>query len=169
MEELLSTFPAITQKEPGRTIEIRHKIHTENQRAIRQKPYRIPPALKEDVVKELNEPLENGIIEKSNSEWASPIVIVKKKDGSNRIYVDYRKLNAQTKFDAYPMPRIDEMLDAVGKSQYITTLDLAKGYWQVPLEEADKEKSAFVSPLGLYQFTVMPFGLSGAPATFFND
>ena len=89
-----------------------------------------------------------------------------KKDGSNRICVDYRKLNAKTKFDAYPMPRIEEMLDAVGKSQNITTLDLAKGYWQVPLEEADKEKLAFVSPLGLYQFTVMPFGLSRAPATF---
>ena len=70
------------------------------------------------------------------------------------------------KFDAYPMPRIDEMLDAVGQSEYLTTLDLTKGYWQVPMKEEDKTKTAFSSPLGLLQFTVMPFGLSGAPATF---
>ena len=106
------------------------------------------------------------MVEESTSGWASPIVVVQKKDGSNRLCIDYRKLNARTKFDAYPMPRIDEMLDAIGQSQYITTLDLAKGYWQVPLAEEDKEKTAFTSPLGLLQFRVMPFGLSRAPATF---
>ena len=93
-------------------------------------------------------------------------MVVQKKDGSNRICVDYRKLNSTTKFDAYPMPRIDEMLDTVGKSNYLTTLDLTKGYWQVPMSQDDKAKTAFISPLGLMQFTVMPFGLSGAPATF---
>ena len=92
--------------------------------------------------------------------------MVKKKDGTNRICVDYRKLNATSKFDAYPIPRIDEMLDAVGQSEYLTTLDLTKGYWQVPMKEEDKTKTAFSSPLGLLQSTVKPFGLSGAPATF---
>ena len=92
--------------------------------------------------------------------------MVKKKDGSNRICVDYRKLNAVTKFDAYPMPRIDEMLDAIGNAKYISTLNLAKGYWQIPMDKQDCEKTAFSSPLGLFQFTMMPFGLSGAPASF---
>ena len=78
----------------------------------------------------------------------------------------YQKLNSITKFDPYPMPRIDDMLDAIGQSSFITTLDLAKGYWQVPMKNDDKEKTAFSSPLGLLQFTVMPFELSSAPATF---
>lgn len=91
-----------------------------------------------------------------------------KKDGTVRICIDYRRLNQITKFDAYPMPRIDDILDSIGVAQFIniTTLDLAKGYWQVPMSDEDKEKTAFTSPTRLYQFTVMPFGLSGAPATF---
>ena len=116
--------------------------------------------------RELQALLDDGLIEESTSEWSSPTVIVKKKDGSNRICVDYRKVNAVSKFDAYPMPRINEMLDSIGDATYITTLDLAKGYWQVPMDKRDREKTAFSSPLGLMQFTVMPFGLSGAPATF---
>ena len=94
------------------------------------------------------------------------MVIVKKKDGSNRICVDYQKLNAATKFDTYPMPWIDELLDMIRQSKYLTTLDLAKGYWQVPMVEEDKAKTAFLSPLGVLQFTIMPFGLSGALAFF---
>ena len=108
----------------------------------------------------------DGLIEESNSEWSSPIVVVRKKDGSNRICVDYRKLNAVTKLDAYPMPRIDEMLDQIRNAKYKTALDLAKGYWQVPMADEDREKIAFSSLMGLYQFTVMPFGLSVAPTTF---
>ena len=90
--------------------------------------------------------MKNGVVEESTSNWASPI---EKKDGSNRICVDYRKLTTLTKFDAYPMPRIDEILDAVGQSQYLTRLDLAIGFWQVPLDEVDKENTAFTSPLRL--------------------
>ena len=94
------------------------------------------------------------------------MVIVKKKDNSLRICVDYRKLNAETEIDAYPMPRIDDILDQIGQAKYLSTLDLARGYWQVPVAKEDQHKTAFVTPFGLYQFTVMPFGLSGAPATF---
>ena len=79
--------------------------------------------------------------------------------------MDYRKLNAVTKFDAYLMPLIDEMLDLIGQSRYLSTVDLMKGYWQVPMEDVDKEKTAFTSPLGPLHFSVMAFGLSGAPAT----
>ena len=166
MTKLIGEFPMLTRLQPGKTRVIEHRINTDAQGPVHQRAYRIPPALKTEVVEELKELLDAGVVEESTSEWSSPIVVVKKKDGTNRICVDYRKLNATSKFDAYPKPRIDEMLDAVGQSEYLTTLDLTKGYWQVPMKEEDKTKTAFSSPLGLLQFTVMPFGLSRAPATF---
>ena len=166
LQQLLRQFDAIMSNVPGRTSLIEHRIPTSTDKAIRQQPYRIPRAYQEEVTMELREMLASGIIEPSTSEWAAPIVVVRKKDGKARICIDYRKLNAVTKADAYPMPRIDDILDNIGQAQYITTLDLAKGYWQVPVAPADVEKTAFSSPLGLLQFRTMPFGLSGVPATF---
>ena len=93
-------------------------------------------------------------------------MLVGKKDGSLRLCVDYRQLNAVTWTDAYPMPRIDDLIDQVGRERYLTTLDLARGYWQVPVAQNSQHLTAFTTPFGLYQFQVMPFGLSGAPATF---
>ncbi len=107
-----------------------------------------------------------GVIEESRSDWASPIVLVPKTDGSVRFCVDYRKVNAVSKFDAYPMPRVDELLDRLGTARFYSTLDLTKGYWQIPLSPLSKEKSAFTTPFGLHQFVTLPFGLFGAPATF---
>ena len=112
-----------------------HKIRTLDIIPIRQKPYRIPQTYKKKVMEELEEMEKNEIIKKSESEWASPMAIVKKKDGGVRLCVDYRRLNAITKFDAYPMPRIEEL----------STIDLAKGYWQVPMSDEDREKTAFSS------------------------
>ncbi len=109
---------------------------------------------------------ELGVIEPSMSKWSSPMVIVPKKDGSLRVCIDFRKLNAQSKFDAYPMPRVDDLMEKIVRAQYITTLDLCKGYWQVPLNPESRPYTAFRTPLGLFQFTVLPFGLHGAPATF---
>ena len=109
--------------------------------------------------------LKEGIIEHSNSEWSSPIVLVGKKDGSLCLCVDYRRLNSLSEADAYPMPQIDEMLDQLGTAQFISTLDLTRGYWQVPVAKEARHKTAFVTPFGLYHFNVMPFGLQGAPAT----
>ena len=93
-------------------------------------------------------------------------VLVPKPDGSFRLCTDFRKLNAITKTDSYPIPRIDDCIDRVGHSSYVSKLDLLKGYWQVPLTEKAKHVSAFVTPNGLYQYQVMPFGMKNAPATF---
>ena len=97
---------------------------------IRQQPYRVPVARKEVVKKEIDKMLDMGIIQPSTSPWASPIVLVEKKDGDVRFCVDFRKLKV-SKFDAYPMPRVEEVLESVGAARFISTLDLAKGYWQI--------------------------------------
>ena len=115
---------------------------------------------------EITKMLEQGIVKPSKSSWSSFIVLVKKKDGSWRFCVDYRKLNSVTHRDAYPLPRIDATLDSLAGSTYFTTLDLASGYWQVKIEDQDKEKTAFSTPNGHFEFNVMPFGLTNAPATF---
>ena len=116
--------------------------------------------------KELDEMLEKGIIEATSREWASPIVMVKKKDGSLRLCVDYRRLNAVSHIDDYPMPRIDDLIDGLGNAKFISTLDLTRGYWQMPVAEKDQHKTAFTTPYGQFQFRMLPFGLSGAPSSF---
>ncbi|CAM5106316.1 unnamed protein product [Natator depressus] len=120
----------------------------------------------EAVEEEVQAMLDLGVIEHSQSEWRSPVVLVPKPDGSRRFCIDFQRVNAISKFDAYPMPRVDELLDRLGEACYITTLDLTKGYWQIPLDPRFKEKTAFATPSGLYHFTRMPFSLHGAPATF---
>ena len=150
----------------GRTSKIYHGIDTGEARPIRQAPRRVPGHRREEVQHHLEEMLSQDIVQPSSSPWASPIVLVRKKDGSTRFCIDYRKLNDVTRKDAYPLPRIDDTLDAMAGAKIFSTLDLASGYWQVELEPSDREKSAFVTSQGLFEFKVMPFGLTGAPATF---
>ena len=109
---------------------------------------------------------EEGIIRSSQSPSASPVVLIKKKDGSIRFCIDYRKLNLITTRDVYPLPRIDDSLAALQTGAWFTTLDLTAGYHQIPMEEDSKDKIAFITADGLYEFNVLPFGLTNAPACF---
>ena len=114
----------------------------------------------------VKEMLEGGQIEPSDSPRASPVVLVTKKDGSTRFYVDYRQLNSLTIKDAYPLPHIDDSLRLLGNQQWFSTMDLASGYWQVAMSTDAKRKAVFVTHKNLFQFRVRPFGLCNAPATF---
>lgn len=127
---------------------------------------RIPFALWKKVGEMVKRMLKQGVIQPSRSPWTSPIVLVAKKDGSTRLCVEYRKLNAVTKMDVFPLLSIDDSLDLLARTKYFMTLDLVSGYWQVAMEKESREKTAFVIHAGLYEFLVMPFGLCNAPATF---
>ena len=150
----------------GRTSQAVHTIDTGDARPIRQAPRRLPIHQKQEAEAPIANMLKRGVIEESNSPWASPIVLVKKKDGSTRFCVDYRKINEVTRKDAYPLPRIEESLDALSGAVWFSTLDLCSGYWQVEVEPKGRPKTAFTTSCGLFQFTVMPFGLCNAPSTF---
>lgn len=110
--------------------------------------------------------LSLGVIEPSKSECCNPVVMVPKKDGSLRFCIDFRNLNSVSQFDSYPTAQIDDLIERLGGVRYLTTLDLCKGYWQVPLTQHSRELTAFWTSWGLFQFTVLLFGLHGARATF---
>ena len=150
----------------GRSGIIKHRIPTGNAQPIRERPRRVPVYLNEEVDKQIDNMLKENVIKPSKSPWSSSIVMVKKKDGSSRFCVDYRKLNDITIKDAYPLPRVDESLDQLSGSKWFSCLDLNSGYWQVEMDPKDAEKTAFTSRRGLFEFTTMPFGLCNAPATF---
>ena len=150
----------------GRTKLVKHSIDTRDARPIRQPLRRSSPEQRAEVQRQVTELLSKGLIQPSDSPWASPVVLVNKKDGTKRLCLDYRKLNDVSVKDAYPLPRIDDSLDSLGGAKYFSTLDLAAGYWQVEMDEDARQKSAFVTASGLYEWNVLPFGLCNAPSTF---
>ncbi|KAL5516790.1 hypothetical protein EMCRGX_G002203 [Ephydatia muelleri] len=150
LEELLTEFGDVISNNPGRTAVVEHQVTTTGTRPVRLSPYRLPHAYRDLVHKEVQEMLDAGIIEPSSSEWASPIVLVNKKDGTLRLCIDYRRLNAESQMDAYPMPRIDDLTDRLGKAMFLTTLDLMRGYWQVPMASTSRHLTAFTTPFGLF-------------------
>ena len=139
----------------GRTQVAKHSIITTDPSPIKQQTRRIPHAVHSEVQRQVSEMLDGGIIQYSTSPWSSPIVMVRKKDGSHWFCIDFRKLNNVRVKDAYPLPRIDETLDALGGVKYFSTVGLISGYWQVEVDDRDKEKTAFSTGQGHYEFNVM--------------
>ena len=137
---------------------LEHDIDTGDSLPIRQSPRRPPLAARDAEDEILDEMLQTGVIEPSISPWASPVCLVRKKDGTFRFCVDYRRVNAVSKKDAYPVPDIQDALDHLRGARYFATFDLLSGYWQLGLTERAKERSAFCTRRGLFQFTRMPFG-----------
>ena len=158
----IHTFPAPGSPITGRTDVVVYKIDTGSTRPIRCNPRKLSPKK----IKIQQELAEDGQIEPSDSAWSAPTVLMTKKDGNTRFCVDYRRLNARTKKDAFPLPRIDDSLNSLSGQAWFSTLDLASGNWQVRLSENAKPKAVFATHSGLFQFAVMPFGLCNAPATF---
>ena len=169
LQELVCKFQdvfALHEQELGKTNLVKHSIHTRTHAPVKQRPYRTPVCRRQKIEELVEGMQEQGVVCPSSSPWASPVVLVPKKDGSSRFCVDYRRLNSITRKDVYPLPRIEDILDTLGGAKYFSSLDLLSGYWQVELDDDAKQKSAFITHHGLFEFVRMPFGLCNAPATF---
>lgn len=168
--DILAPFSTMVPKEgdpPRRTPHVTHTIDTGAAPPVRRRyTRRYAPVERKIIEEEVRTMKKQGIIRPSTSPWSSPVVLVQEKNGEYRFCVDYRELNKITRNDTYPLPRIDDALDCLAGSKYFSSLDLKQGYFQCPVEQKDIEKTAFVTPDGLYEFTAMPFGLCNAPATF---
>ena len=166
VEKMKIEYPEVFSDLPGKTSVARLKISTGEAQPIASPPYRIPDRLKKGVREEVLKLVELGIAVPSQSPWASPVVPVPKPDGSVRVCVDYRRVNEITAGDPYYMATLDEILERVGSSMTISKLDLAIGFYQIEVEPEAREKTAFITPFGKFEFTRMPFGLKNAPAVF---
>ncbi|OWY96568.1 hypothetical protein PHMEG_00033137, partial [Phytophthora megakarya] len=167
--EMLNGFKDLfveTSKRPGRTDLLKFKIDTGTHVPIKQQPYRVSRVEGEVMEAEIDQYSDLGLIRPSMSPWASPVLMIRKPDGGVRFCIDYRKLNAVTIKDSYPMPLIDDILDVLGQAKLFSTMDIASGYWNVPMDPDSVEKTAFTSKFGLYEWLVMPFGLCNAVPAF---
>ena len=169
LKSLLAKFDDIMSKhelDTGLTDVIEHDIVTEDAQPIRQRPYRLSFSERQKVNQLVENFQNSGLIRESTSPWACPIVLVKKKDGTLRFCCDWRKLNSVTKKDAMPLPLINDMIDRLSDKRFFSKIDFTSGFYQVPLKSSAMEKTAFVTPDGHYEWTVMGMGLTNAPATF---
>ncbi|KAK3880561.1 hypothetical protein Pcinc_014957 [Petrolisthes cinctipes] len=145
---------------------LQHDVDVQGARPIRQTPYRLGPEKREFLQEEVKRLQKQGLIRPSLNPWSSPVVLVPKPGGTYRMCVDYRRVNAVTVPDSYPLPHMDDIIDDLGSARFISKLDLLQGYYQVPLTERAQPISAFATPTGLWEFVVLPFGMRNAPGTF---
>ncbi|CAF1112294.1 unnamed protein product, partial [Didymodactylos carnosus] len=143
-----------------------HAIDTGNHRPLYTPQYRQSHKDQQRISDETDKLIKQGIVENSTSPWSSPIVLIKKKDGTTRFCIDYRRINEITTKDSFPSPRIDEIFDQLGEATYFTKLDFKSGYFQIPLNKADRPKTAFSTRDKHLQFTVMPQGIINGPPSF---
>lgn len=166
LDRVIGSFNQLVSDKLGQTNVISHHIDTGNAKPFKLRQYPLSPAMQVHLNKEIDEMLELGVIEPSNSPWNSPVLLVKKKDGSYRMCFDGRKLNEVTIKDTYPLPLIDSIFNKLRDSRYLSSIDLRKAFWQVPLDKLSRPKTTFqVHGRGSFQFTSMPFGLSNSPQT----
>ncbi|KAK7929155.1 hypothetical protein WMY93_005550 [Mugilogobius chulae] len=163
---LINSHLSLFSDVPSRTHVLQHDIDVGDSVPIKQHPYRVNPEKRQRLQSQVDYMLSHGIAEPSLSSWSSPCLLAIKSDGSDRFCTDFRKVNSVTKPDSHPLPRMEDCVDRVGSAVFVTKLDLLKGYWQVPLTQRAKEICAFVTPDSFLQYTVMPFGVRNAPATF---
>lgn len=166
LKRLLEDFSDIFETNGKPVHEVEHIIDTRDHPPIAVPPYRLSSPRKEILKTEIQKMLMGQIIVPCTSPWAAPVVMVPKQNGTVRVCVDYRRLNSITVPDTYPMPRIDDLLHDAKSTICMSTLDLKAGYWQIRVREVDQEKTAFITPFGIYKFLRMPFGLRNAPSTF---
>ena len=167
LDEFLSQQMQLFDGVSGITRVVEHVIDTGKAQPVKQRYYPVSPPMLKIMHDQIDEMLRDEVIEESNSAWSSPVVLVKKPDGKYRFCINFQKVNSLSKRDSYPLPYIEHILNKLKGAQYMSTIDLRNGYWQVPLKESSREKTAFTVPgKGLFQFRVMPFGLHNAAATF---
>ena len=164
--KLVKSYPCLFADTPSRTHLIEHDHDVGDAQPVRQQFYRMSAVKHEHLEAEVKYMLENEIAEPCASSWSSPCLLVKKSDSTFRPCTDLRKVNKLTKPDSFPLPRMEDCVDKVGSAKFVSKFDLLKGYWQVPLTPRAREIASFIIPSGLYSYTVMPFELHNAPATF---
>lgn len=170
LEDLVNSYADVFRTElpegPPPKRSILHTIDTTNAKPINRNPYPLSLLQEKELIKQITDLQNKGLIRVSQSPWGAPILFVRKKDDTWRMVVDYRALNAVTERNTYPLPRIQDCIDRIGIAKYLSKLDLTSGYWQVGIAPEDIPKTAFNTLMGKFEFVVMPFGLTNAPATF---
>ena len=163
--DLAKQFTDLFTEAPGTTDLVQHHIKLTSDEPVRSRPYPVPYSMRESLRKDIADMIKMGVIRESSSPYASPVVVVKKKDNTNRVRVDYRKLNKLTVFDPEPMPTAEHLFQKLSVDKFFSKIDLSKGYWQTAIPEEDISKTAFVTPDGSYEFLKMPFGMINSAET----